>query len=118
MQGGKNLILPKDAAKCKQIFLRLSLAGNLEKPFHGTKWRGALLWTQAMGSVQFNSIPRTCKWGGGGGVSLYIGRRVCRHGSDGFHEVCGKCAWNLGRKGSENVLLSKYLDPSPPAILF
>jgi hypothetical protein len=31
MQGGNNWILPKEI-KCKPILLRLSLAGNLEKP--------------------------------------------------------------------------------------
>jgi hypothetical protein len=41
MQGVKNWMLPKD--KCKPVLLRLSLAGNLEKPLfmslYGTEWR-------------------------------------------------------------------------------
>jgi hypothetical protein len=40
MQGSKNWILPQD--KCKLVLLRLSLAGNLEKPLmslYGTEWR-------------------------------------------------------------------------------
>jgi hypothetical protein len=41
MQGGKNWILPK-RDKCKPVFLRLSLAGYLEKPLMsliGTEWK-------------------------------------------------------------------------------
>jgi hypothetical protein len=32
MQGGKILILPEEIHKCKPVLLRLSLAGNLDKP--------------------------------------------------------------------------------------
>jgi hypothetical protein len=41
MQGGKNWILSKEI-KCKPVLLRLSLAGNMEKPLmslYGTEWR-------------------------------------------------------------------------------
>jgi len=41
MQGGKNWILPKDI-NANRFFLRLSLAGNMEKPLfsnYGTEWR-------------------------------------------------------------------------------
>jgi hypothetical protein len=42
MQGGKNWILAERDIKCKQVLLRLSLAGNLEKhlmSLYGTEWR-------------------------------------------------------------------------------
>jgi hypothetical protein len=41
MQGGKNWIFA-ERDKCKPVLLRLSLAGNLEKPLmslYGTEWR-------------------------------------------------------------------------------
>jgi hypothetical protein len=41
IKGVKNRMLPKD--KCKPVLLRLSLAGNPEKPLfmflYGTEWR-------------------------------------------------------------------------------
>jgi hypothetical protein len=42
MQGGKNWILPKEINATGSVLLRLSLAGNLEKPLtslYGTEWR-------------------------------------------------------------------------------
>ncbi len=41
MQGGRKLYFA-ERDKCKPVLLRLSLAGNLEKPLmslHGTEWR-------------------------------------------------------------------------------
>jgi hypothetical protein len=81
-------------------------------PNGGVRCYGLRLW------AQFSLTPFLVHVSGGGGVRFSLGRRVCRHVSDGFHEVCGKCAWNLRRRCSNNVRLSKYLDSSPPAILF
>jgi hypothetical protein len=42
IKGGKNRTLPKEINADRPVLLRLSLAGNLEKPLmslHGTKWR-------------------------------------------------------------------------------
>ncbi len=57
MQGGKNWILPKEINQT--VLLRLSLAGDLEKPLmslHGIEWRehGNGLWAniQRQGFIQ------------------------------------------------------------------